>query len=187
MNALLNTGVHDRNDLANDKKMKALLKTISGFGYTAKLELDIEHSVQKLLFKEGSSVGRQIGYEEISGAEYQRLVHLHQASGDWDQPPFTVVTERGAVELEDRRELLDYILVLGKKEFQIQRYKGLGEMNPDQLWETTMDPAKRRLPQIQIQDLVATDEIFSILMGEAVEPRREFIQANALDVKNLDV
>ena len=187
VNALLNTGVYERNDLANGKKMKALLKKISGMGYTAKLELDLEHSVQNLLFKEGSSVERRIGYEEISGAEYQRLVHLHQASGDWDQPPFTVVTEKGAVELEDRRELLDHVLVLGKKEFQIQRYKGLGEMNPNQLWETTMDPAKRRLPQIQLQDIVGTDEIFSILMGESVEPRRQFIQANALDVKNLDV
>ena len=187
VNALLNTGVHVRNDLANDKKMKALLKKISALGYTAKLELDLEHSVQRLLFKEGSSIERRIGYEEISGAEYQRLVHLHRASGDWDEPPFTVVTEKGAVELEDRQELLDHVLVLGKKEFQIQRYKGLGEMNPDQLWETTMDPAKRRLPQIQVQDMVGTDEIFSILMGEAVEPRRQFIQANALDVKNLDV
>ena len=187
VNALLNTGVHTRNDLANDKKMKALLKKISGLGYTAKQELDLEHSVQRLLFKEGSSVERRIGYEEISSAEYQRLVHLHQASGEWDEPPFTVVTEKGAVELEDRQELLDHVLVLGKKEFQIQRYKGLGEMNPDQLWETTMNPAKRRLPQVQVRDMVGTDEIFSVLMGDAVEPRRQFIQDNALDVKNLDV
>ena len=187
VNALLNTGVHVRNDLANDKKMKALLKKISALGYTAKLELDLEHSVQRLLFKEGSSIERRIGYEEISGAEYQRLVHLHRASGDWDEPPFTVVTEKGAVELEDRQELLDHVLVLGKKEFQVQRYKGLGEMNPDQLWETTMNPAKRHLPQVQVRDMVGTDEIFSVLMGEAVEPRRQFIQDNALDVKNLDV
>jgi DNA gyrase subunit B len=89
--------------------------------------------------------------------------------------------------VNSRQALIDHIMELGKKDLQIQRYKGLGEMNPSQLWETTMDPEKRTLLQVQIKDAVQTTEIFTILMGDAVEPRRQFIEENALEVKNLDI
>ncbi len=91
------------------------------------------------------------------------------------------------VEKQTVRELFDYVIEQGKKEYQVQRYKGLGEMTAPQLWETTMDPARRTLLQVRLEDIAACEEIFTTLMGEDVESRRKFIEENALDVKNLDI
>jgi DNA gyrase subunit B len=85
------------------------------------------------------------------------------------------------------RELIDAIRTNGRKGVEVQRYKGLGEMNADQLWETTMNPAVRTLVKVTLPDAIATDRIFSMLMGEEVEPRRAFIETHALSVKNLDI
>jgi DNA gyrase subunit B len=89
--------------------------------------------------------------------------------------------------IEDRRQLLEHVMALGKKAFTVQRFKGLGEMNPDQLWQTTMDAEQRILLQVKVEDQVEADSIFTVLMGDVVEPRRQFIEENALDVKNLDI
>ena len=91
------------------------------------------------------------------------------------------------VEKTTPREVFDYVIEQGRKEYQVQRYKGLGEMTAPQLWETTMDPERRTLMQVKLEDIAATEEIFTTLMGEDVESRRKFIEENALDVKNLDI
>ena len=91
------------------------------------------------------------------------------------------------VEKKTPREVFDYVIEQGRKEYQVQRYKGLGEMTAPQLWETTMDPERRTLMQVKLEDIAATEEIFTTLMGEDVESRRKFIEENALDVKNLDI
>jgi DNA gyrase subunit B len=188
---LLTTGADARGFLGDKEKVQALADKIDGFGYKAEISIDEEHSVQKIIYRQGSQSPRVVGYQQLSSPEYLRLVALHKAIGEIDQPPFQVVTDStGApikTTLKDRRELIEHIMELGKKDLQIQRYKGLGEMNPEQLWETTMDPEKRTLLQVQIKDAVQTGEIFTILMGDAVEPRRQFIEEHALEVTNLDI
>jgi DNA gyrase subunit B len=184
---LLAMAADNRTFLADAEKMKALAQKIESFGYSAEILMDEEHSVQKLIYREGSQSPRLIGYQQLSSPEYQRLLVLHNAIGELDHPPFTAKSDSSSASLKGRQQLIDHIMELGKKDLQIQRYKGLGEMNPEQLWETTMDPEKRTLLQVQVKDAVDTDDIFTVLMGDAVEPRRKFIEDNALEVKNLDI
>jgi len=119
--------------------------------------------------------------------EYRELRRLAKAIESAGGPPFTITGEALDQEASSFRELTQTITEYGKKGLSIQRYKGLGEMNPDQLWETTMDPEKRVLLRVTIDDDVEADTIFTRLMGDSVEPRRNFIQKHALDTTNLDI
>ena len=114
-------------------------------------------------------------------SEYERLGALVGL------PPFAVHVGKEVVTAETFDELRGKVLDAAKVGLQLSRFKGLGEMNPEQLWETTMDPAKRLLIRVDVEDAHAADRLFSMLMGDAVEPRREFIEQNAKDVKFLDV
>lgn len=127
--------------------------------------------------------------EALSSHEYKLLLQSYKLVEDICKNGPAVLLHEGKkdVIIEDRKELLETFLTRAKKGQYIQRYKGLGEMNPDQLWETTMDAEKRVLLQVTIEDAVQADEIFTVLMGDQVEPRREFIEHNALNVANLDV
>ncbi len=152
---------------------------------------DEEHNsymidIKRQLYKTG------IGIELVTSPDYKELESIYKSREDI-KPPYTIlVTDNKGWKKEDReilidKELLDMALSIARKGLTIQRYKGLGEMNPDQLWETTMSPEKRSLLQVTIEDSVKADEIFTIMMGDQVEPRKEFIMKHALEAKHLDI
>jgi len=138
-------------------------------------------------FRDATNAERDVGIELAAQAEYRRMRSLARQIAKNNHPPFEVLRDGGRETRQNWRELLQFLKDAGMKDANIQRYKGLGEMNADQLWETTMDQEKRTLLKVELRDLVESDEIFSTLMGEDVESRRRFIEDNALDVKNLDI
>ncbi|MDD5450426.1 MAG: DNA topoisomerase (ATP-hydrolyzing) subunit B [Desulfovibrionales bacterium] len=130
---------------------------------------------------------KAITLEFVGSPEFQNLCELGKKVSQPGNPPFVLSMDNYEYDVKSRGELLERVMEEGRKGFFIQRYKGLGEMNPEQLWSTTMDPSRRTLLQVQIEDVFTADEIFTVLMGDKVEPRREFIQTNALEVTFLDI
>ncbi|MBA2605613.1 MAG: DNA gyrase subunit B, partial [Acidobacteria bacterium] len=156
-------------------------------GYKTELLNDEEHGLAEIEITFPNNTSILFDWNLASYVEFLKAVEL-KGSLEMELPAPFVLGENGkSEEIATREQLLDKVLATAKKEIGIQRYKGLGEMNPEQLWETTMDPEKRTLLQVRVEDAIETDEIFTILMGDQVEPRRKFIEDNALDVKNLDV
>jgi DNA gyrase subunit B len=184
---LAGSDLEKKTDFADKKKLQELVKQIE----KAKLELeskityDEEHSLYELLLTNGGE--RRVNWALAATAEYKRLRTLRQAIEENDRPPFTIQHNGDKVTKDNSSALLGYVLEDAKKEFTITRFKGLGEMNPEQLWATTMNAETRTLLQVRLEDAVAAEDIFSTLMGENVEQRRKFIEENALDVVNLDI
>ncbi len=156
-------------------------------GYLTELSTDEEHGLWEIETTTISGINLPIDWNFASFVEFQKAVELYMNLEDKLAAPFIIGANGTKEEIPTRDALLEKVLTAAKKDLTIQRYKGLGEMNPEQLWETTMNPEKRTLLQVRIDDAVETDEIFTVLMGDAVEPRRKFIEDNALDVRNLDV
>jgi DNA gyrase subunit B len=168
--------------------LEALAPVLKEIGYNTTIRLDEEHGLHEILLeREGNGWKGVINWDFLSSAEWQRVFHLYSEIAPFEKPPFMVKENGDSIEVHSKEELLNYTLALGRKDLNMQRYKGLGEMNPEQLWETTMNPESRTLLKVSIDDAVETDEIFTILMGDAVEPRRHFIEVNALNVRNLDI
>jgi DNA gyrase subunit B len=155
-----------------------------------KLAPDSEHGGYKIeapVRPSGIRRATVIDFPFLDSPEFADLSTLHQELSIMGSSPYRLESGGDTVDFDRVEDLGDRIHELGKKGLQIQRYKGLGEMNPEQLWETTMDPAKRTLLQVRVEDAFEADRLFSTLMGDLVEPRREFIAQNALNVRNLDV
>ena len=155
-----------------------------------KITADSEHSGYKIEAAPRSGGVRKhttIDFAFMDSPEFTDLATIYADLAVLGPPPYALQSGNDLVEFQRVEELAERVHDLGKKGLQIQRYKGLGEMNPEQLWETTMDPARRTLLQVRVEDAFEADRLFSTLMGDLVEPRREFIELNALNVRNLDV
>jgi len=166
-----------------EKIQRAMMKA----RYDVELSPDEEHGLFALEVVAVSGVNVSIDWNFASYVEFQKAVEIYMNLEEKLAAPFVSGENGTSEEVPTREALLEKVLAAAKKDLTIQRYKGLGEMNPEQLWETTMNPEKRTLLEVRIDDAVETDEIFTVLMGDAVEPRRKFIEDNALDVRNLDV
>ncbi len=174
----------DFSDRANLEKLVAVLRK---YNVAAEIEADEEHSAFLATFHDSTNAVRKIDIEVSQQPEYRKYRNLAKQVAKFNDPPFTAIRNDNRDKLATWHELLEHVKNEGKRDASVQRYKGLGEMNAEQLADTTMNPEKRTLLEVRVEDLVATDEIFTTLMGEDVENRRKFIEENALDVKNLDV
>jgi len=185
---LLSSGFSLKQLFKDEEVLAELGRVLEQIGYESTVLVDEEHGLRSLVADNKSNGNRvSLNWEFLSSAEWQRLFELYSELVPLEKPPLTVKENGNAVAVNSPGELLSYLLSLGKKDLTMQRYKGLGEMNPVQLWETTMNPETRTLLKVSIDDAVQTDAIFTILMGDAVEPRRRFIEDNALNVRNLDI
>jgi DNA gyrase subunit B len=155
-----------------------------------KVAPDSEHGGFKIVAPArtaGVRKATEIDFEFMDSPEFSDLVAIHEKLATLGAPPYVLENGNELIEFRRLEELAERVNELGKKGLAIQRYKGLGEMNPEQLWETTMDPTRRTLLQVRVEDAYESDRLFSTLMGDLVEPRRAFIERNALNVRNLDV
>ena len=159
------------------RRYRVTVETMSGGGHRVNLQR-LEH---------GLTSEKHIPREFFESAEYLRIAELAQTLSDLMGPGAFIQRGDDRQEVASFKVAMNWLFEQAKKGQSIQRYKGLGEMNASQLWDTTINPETRRLMQVRIEDVVAADDIFTTLMGDAVEPRREFIEKNALQVSNLDV
>ncbi len=174
-------------DFADESNVRPVLEALTAAGIHAEIVGEEEHSSWRVIYRDPTNAPRAIDVELAAQPEYKRLRAFAKSIGKYNQPPFVVVKEAHRDKLDNWRDLLGHIKGEGTREVQVQRYKGLGEMNAEQLWSTTMNAETRTLLRVSVEDLVQCDEIFTTLMGEDVENRRRFIEENALDVRNLDV
>ncbi len=207
ISAVLRASGLGKNELRERKKVEAAVPQIRAmlekrypdiFPLTIEVGWETEHGAATIAINPRAGANARptlIDWRLVDSAEYEELYAIEQDVRSLGPAPyFTKEAPKGQAgkeqeetKLEDADALWEFLEARGRKGVQLQRYKGLGEMNPEQLWETTLDPNARVMLQVRLDDAVQTDQIFTILMGDQVEPRRAFIETNALNVKNLDI
>jgi len=191
LNALLEQGIRNKSTFEDKGKVVDLQKRLKKNGFEVfDLHWDEEHNLYGFEVQE-SNGGRdqrgKVDWDLIASVEYRNIFQIYQEMKEMAPPPYLLMEKGKQLTFDQAEGLIQSIHQLGREGVSIQRYKGLGEMNPGQLWETTMNPEKRTLLKVRIEDAIEADEIFSILMGDEVEQRRQFIEENALFVQRLDI
>jgi DNA gyrase subunit B len=177
-------------DALVEEAMTVLRSVYSAGTVTIEIQRDEEHDTHKIVCRMAGNGNHKtfvVNHDLVGSADFRELQKLAPTVLGLGRPPYRLKRKGIEATFSTSADLVKEILESGKKGLSIQRYKGLGEMNPGQLWDTTMDPTTRSLLQVTLEDVTGVDEIFTILMGDEVEPRRNFIQKHALEVRNLDV
>jgi DNA gyrase subunit B len=184
---LAENGLDKKAEFEDKKALEKLLKEVekAKLKLEGKIAFDEEHSLYEIQF--AAPGNQKINWALASTADYKRLRALGKQIEEYNKPPFVITRNGDKATKEKATDVLGYVMEDAKKDFTITRFKGLGEMNPTQLWETTMNADSRTLLQVKLEDVVEAEKIFTTLMGENVEDRRKFIEDNALDVVNLDI
>ena len=190
-------GIDGKDFLLSHDRMDQLAQALNKAGYqTTGLGWNEERGIHEMIVMPRTDSGKEwlrplrLGRGFVYSKNFQMLLALGQRVFARDNPPFVLSLKdkpEDTTIFETKAQLLNHLVDEGRKGLGVQRYKGLGEMNPQQLWETTMDPNTRTLPQVSVEDAHEADDLFTVLMGEEVEPRREFIYENALEVSTLDI
>jgi len=187
---LVAEGATDKRMFKKEEFMKGLFERLQDNRFrVTDVNLDEEGGYYEFTVTETQNGGQTsaVNWEFLSSPELRQLTGMSKEFSDIKKGGYAITGDGEGKKIEEPQQLLNELMERAKKGLTIQRYKGLGEMNPGQLWATTMDPEKRTLLKVQIKDWVETDDIFTVLMGDKVEPRREFIQNNALEVTELDI
>jgi DNA gyrase subunit B len=186
---LLQNNIYTREDFEEQGKLIAIKEDLEKTGHPVEILKDREHNLYSLQISDTTKKDQlvNIDYELCSQSDYRQCLKTYEEVRPFYEQGIKVIDGSKEVNQEDPEELLRYINERGKEGITIQRYKGLGEMNPEQLWNTTMDPERRSLIRVSIDDAVEADQVFTVLMGSNIETRRLFIEENALTVRNLDI
>jgi DNA gyrase subunit B len=187
--SLFHADIYKREDFEHPDKLSGLKDPLEKEGYSTHISLDPEHNLYTLTVSDTAHKGQEIAidYEFCSQDDYQSHHRVYKKIASYYHGEVAVLNKDGSPRPTSPEELLRFFNDKGKEGLTIQRYKGLGEMNPEQLWSTTMDPARRTIVQVTIPDAIEADQMFTILMGNNIESRRSFIEENAVDVRNLDI